>query len=61
MEPSEDEELKKVRVRVSLPFLCLLNMSEVVLNHSPSMISEMLAMSGVGKCEEGSSKKLNYN
>lgn len=55
MEPREDEELKKVRVRASLPFLCLLNMSEVVLNHSPSkswMISGMLAMSGGGNVKK---------
>lgn len=60
MEPSEDRELRRMRVKVSLPFICLLSMSEVRLNHSPSKswtISGMLVMSGGEKCGEGSSKK----
>lgn len=60
MEPSEDRELRRMRVKVSLPFICLLSMSEVRVNHSPSKswtISGMLVMSGDEKCEEGSSKK----
>lgn len=54
MEPNEDEELKKIRVRVSLPFIYLLSMLEAMLKHSLSkswMISGTLVMSGDGECE----------
>lgn len=56
MDPSEDRELRRMRVGVSLPFIGLLSMSEAGPSKS-WRTSGVLVMSGGGRCEEGSSKK----